>query len=99
MRTYSLERTTADESLGVLRYMIVIVPTLGFGVLGMVILAVTGIAAARRRVQHRRAIRVAGVIASYRESLSSDGPSVHYPAIRGTRPQGPAVVNPPAALP
>ena len=71
-----------------LRYLIVVVPTLGFGVLGLVVLAVTGIAAARRRAEYQRAIRMTGVITSYRESPSSDGPTVYWPTIRGTRPSG-----------
>jgi len=73
-----------------LKYAIVTVPVLAFGVLGAIVLAVAGVVALRRRGQFARATRVPAIIASYRESTDSDGYTCFFPRVRGTRPSGEA---------
>jgi hypothetical protein len=71
-----------------LRWAILTVPVVLFGLLGLLILAVTGALALRWRSRLARAVRVLGKIASYRQSTDSDGDTWYYPQVRGQRPSG-----------
>src|SRR5262245_6972151 len=71
-----------------LRYLVITVPLLIFGFLGVAVLAVAAGFAMRHRSRLARAVRVPGVIVSYREVVDSEGPTFFVPRVSAKRPSG-----------